>query len=157
MSQNNTSNFSDDTTNKQDRRGVIARALSWFHPFLHRGSFSIVPTLEDDTHYEDTHNDEPWNCSFGTHETDGIWMNHSDRAGTLMAVIVWVLMGYSGVTIALLAQNQHLPTLVACLYCTLVALALSAHAKTTFTDPGTVPSSAVPIRTQGVKFHAFCR
>jgi uncharacterized membrane protein len=83
-------------------------------------------------------------------------MNQRDRVGTLMAFMVWVLMVYSAITILLLAQNHHLAVTIASLYCTLVALALASHAKTTFTDPGSVPSSAVPIVTRGVKFHSMC-
>lgn len=147
-------NYSDQQ--KQDRRGLLSRVLASLHPFLQRLSLKLVPPTDDDVFYEDTHNDEPWKCSFGTHETDGVWMNYSDRVGTLMAFTVWILMGYSGLTVLLLAQNNHIPLVVASLYCTIVALALSSHAKTTFTDPGAVPSSAVPIRTQGIPFHNLC-
>jgi hypothetical protein len=83
-------------------------------------------------------------------------MNQRDRAGTLMAIMVWILMAYSVLTILLLAQNHHLAITIASLHCTLVTLALASHAKTTLTDPGSVPSSAVPIFTKGVKFHAMC-
>jgi len=46
--------------------------------------------------------------------------------------------------VVLLAQNNSLSDGVQILYCTLCALALASHAKTTFTDPGSVPQSAVP-------------
>ena len=29
----------------------------------------------------------------GTTEENGIWMNTSDQAGTVMAVLVWILLG----------------------------------------------------------------
>ena len=43
--------------------------------------------------YRDDFNDSPWSCSMGTTEENGIWMNTSDQAGTVMAVLVWILLG----------------------------------------------------------------
>jgi hypothetical protein len=43
------------------------------------------------------------------------------------------------------------------LYCTICALALASHAKTTFTDPGAIPLSAVPRATLPTNtMHAMC-
>ena len=66
---------------------------------------------------------------------------------------------YSGITVTLLAQHNRLPRFVAMLYCTIGALALASHAKTMFTDPGTVPPSAVPVQTMESHItttHAMC-
>lgn len=90
--------------------------------------------------YFDDTNDFSWDCTFGTAEGDGIWFNRGDPPGQVMAVIVWILIVYSGVTIAFLAQHGHLARGLAYLYCTICALALASHAKTSFSDPGAVPS-----------------
>ncbi|KAL3797517.1 hypothetical protein HJC23_009881 [Cyclotella cryptica] len=95
-------------------------------------------------YYRDNFNDQPYSCSFGTDEENGIWMNTSDQAGTIMAFIVWVLLGYSAWTFTALARSGGIPCSVAATYVTLCCLALSSHAKTTFTDPGSVPQAAVP-------------
>ncbi len=116
--------------------------------------------LNDENYYEDpTNDDESYECcSFGTSENNGIWLNYNDHVGTIMSSLVWVLFFYSGMTIVLLAENNngnngnnnqnyhhhHHHKFVAALYCTLCALALACHAKTSFTDPGSVPSSALP-------------
>jgi hypothetical protein len=47
---------------------------------------------EDGDFYQDHYNDQPWRCSFGTAEEDGIWMNRKDQAGTLMSLLVWLLI-----------------------------------------------------------------
>jgi hypothetical protein len=103
----------------------------------------------------DKHNDDSWTCTFGTTEDDGIWLNVTDRAGMLMATMVWILFLYSAFTILLLAEHHHCPQTIAYLYCTLTALALASHIKTSWTDPGTIPSSAAPIRTD-LQFHTMC-
>jgi len=117
---------------------------------------------DDEYYYEDNVNDEPSNCRCGTSENDGIWLNWKDRVGTLMSTLVWVLFAYSGVTVVMLAQRSHAPTFVAAFYCTICALALASHAKTSLTDPGSVPSSALPVNPslvaaeQGHQRHAMC-
>lgn len=110
-------------------------------------------------YYEDTYNDEPWECTFGTSSEDGIWVNSGDQVGTIMASLVWVLIIYSVITISLLAHNQKLSNGIAMLYATICALALACHAKTTFTDPGSIPQEAVPreaLMRQGITTHAMC-
>ena len=62
---------------------------------------------------------------------------------------------YSGFTVTILAQNNALSSVVAIIYCTLCALALASHAKTTFTDPGSIPHSAVPNEDDGGNHHEF--
>jgi DHHC palmitoyltransferase len=67
---------------------------------------------------------------------------------------------YSGVTVTLLAYSNHLPGIIAISYSTICALALASHAKTTFTDPGSIPQAAVP-RTMDTRpskraMHAMC-
>lgn len=63
---------------------------------------------------------------------------------------------YSGVTVGLLSQHNHLSPVLAKTYFTICALALSAHAKTTFTDPGAIPQSAVPVDVYTPAAHAMC-
>mmetsp|Transcript_25581 Transcript_25581/g.29219 ORF Transcript_25581/g.29219 Transcript_25581/m.29219 type:complete len:442 (+) Transcript_25581:63-1388(+) len=103
----------------------------------------------ENEYYEDSYNDLPWKCSFGTSENDGIWMNTSDISGIIMSSMVWIMIIYSGFTVTLLSQNNALNGMVAIIYCTLCALALASHAKTTFSDPGAVPQSAVPTEDVG--------
>lgn len=99
-------------------------------------------------YYQDDFNDSPWSCRLGTTEEHGIWMNTSDQAGTIMAMLVWLLMVYSGLTVTFLARTGGVPVPLSMLYSGLVALALAAHAKTTLTDPGSIPASAVPTEEQ---------
>jgi len=99
-------------------------------------------------YYIDTFNDQPMTCSFGTSEEAGIWMNLGDQAGSIMAALVWLLMLYSIATVTLLAQTGGIPPLLSMIYCTLQAMALACHAKTSFTDPGSVPKSSVPVELQ---------
>lgn len=122
---------------------------------LHAGSLLSTPPLDDEFMYEDVTNDDPVRCSCGTREDDGIWLNHADRIGCTMSVMVWVLFLYSALTVVLLAQSGHCPKLVAAVYCTLSALALACHIKTSLTDPGSIPASAVPISTN-VPYHTMC-
>jgi len=95
-------------------------------------------------YYRDNFNDQPHSCSFGTGEENGIWMNTSDQAGTIMAFLVWLLLGYSAWTFTALAKSGGVPPFLCMIYVILCTLALASHAKTTFTDPGSVPQAAVP-------------
>ncbi|KAL7565534.1 hypothetical protein ACA910_003813 [Epithemia clementina (nom. ined.)] len=122
----------------------------------HNDTGDTTTTATTNSYYEDTFNDQPWRWTFGTHEDDGIWMNTSDRAGTIMAATVWLLILYSILTMLLLTRQEHVSKYWAAVYATICTLALASHAKTTFTDPGAVASSAVPLVTKGVKFHAMC-
>ena len=66
---------------------------------------------------------------------------------------------YSGITVTLLAQHDNLPSILAITYCTICGLALASHAKTMFTDPGTIPQAAVPchLTTSGTQTtHTMC-
>lgn len=94
--------------------------------------------------YRDNFNDQPYSCNFGTEEENGIWMNTSDEAGTIMAFIVWILLAYSAWTFTLLARSGGIPPYIGAVYIMLCCMALASHAKTTFTDPGSVPQAAVP-------------
>jgi hypothetical protein len=96
-------------------------------------------------YYRDDFNDEPNYCSIGTSEEDGIWMNRSDGPGSIMAIMVWFLFIYSAVTITFLAETQGIHGSLSLIYATLTGLSLASHAKTQFTDPGTVPASAQPV------------
>ena len=109
-------------------------------------------------YYDDT-NDYSNSCTFGTEEGNGIWLNTHDGPGIAMAIIVWILIIYSGLTITLLAQTKHISHVLAYFYCTICALALASHAKTMFTDPGAVPQCAVPIDSAARQHeeHIMCR
>ena len=134
----------------------------------------------DGLYYRDDFNDSSWSCSIGTSDDSGIWMNSSDQAGTIMACLVWLLLGayhehvvvaysclfiltsilhhllllfhcrlvYSAVTVSFLAKTGGIPVVLSFAYGILCALALASHAKTTLTDPGSVPISAVPTELQ---------
>jgi hypothetical protein len=99
-------------------------------------------------YYRDDFNDLSYGCSIGTSDEDGIWVNRGDPAGTIMAMMVWVLLGYSMLTITMLAQTGGIPLYLSYSYTLLCSLALACHAKTSFTDPGSVPPSAVPTEAQ---------
>ena len=99
-------------------------------------------------YYIDTHNDSPWSFSFGTGEEKGIWMNSGDQAGSIMATLVWLLMTYSAVTVTLLTITEGIPPVLGMIYTLLCAMALACHAKTSLTDPGSVPRAAVPQEEQ---------
>jgi DHHC palmitoyltransferase len=118
------------------------------------------PEVDSKTsYYVDTFNDEPWECTFGTSDQDGVWVNCGDKVGQIMSSMVWILISYSVVTVSLLAHNQDLPNSIAMIYGTICALALASHAKTTFTDPGSIPEAAVPraiLFKHGITTHAMC-
>jgi hypothetical protein len=102
----------------------------------------------DSYYYIDHFNDLSWNCSMGTADDYGIWYNRNDPAGTIMSFLVWFLISYSGLTVTWLAQSHSIRTVVYVPYIVLSSLALATHAKTTLTDPGAVPPSAVPTEQQ---------
>lgn len=109
-------------------------------------------------YYIDSFNGESWSCSFGTNEEAGIWMNSGDQAGSVMAALVWILMLYSAVTVTSLTITEGIPPILGMIYAVLVSLALSCHAKTSLTDPGSVPKNAVPLESQrrDSTSHAMC-
>jgi hypothetical protein len=104
--------------------------------------------IDDGTYYRDDFNDYAWTCNFGTTDEDGIWLNQSDPAGTMMAMMVWILLGYSCFTITCVAQTGGIPAYQAFLYTVLIVMALACHVKTSWTDPGSVPAAAVPTEAQ---------
>ena len=112
------------------------------------GGMGIPRIRSPGEHYIDTHNDEPWTFSLGTGEENGIWMNSGDQAGSIMATLVWLLMTYSAVTVTLLTITKGFPPILGMIYALLCAMALACHAKTSLTDPGSVPRAAVPQEEQ---------
>ena len=62
---------------------------------------------EDGEYYEDPYNDQPWRCSFGTAEDDGIWMNRKDQAGTIMSLLVWLLISELQVVTQGMQLSKH--------------------------------------------------
>jgi len=101
----------------------------------------------DGDFYRDDYNDQPDAFVVGTSEESGIWANSTDVAGTIMACMVWVLLTYSAVTITFLAETGGVKCSLAMIYVLFCCLALASHAKTTLSDPGSVPSSAQPNET----------
>jgi DHHC palmitoyltransferase len=98
-------------------------------------------------------------CNYSTGENSGVWYNAKDQVGTIMSFSVWVLVGYSAWTMMLLGQNQHVATAAVAAYWTVCSLALASHAKTTLTDPGSIPRHAVPpssISNSLGKYHSLC-
>ena len=112
------------------------------------GGMGIPRIRSPGEYYIDTHNDEPWTFSLGTGEENGIWMNSGDQAGSIMATLVWLLMTYSAVTVTLLTITKGFPPILGMIYALLCAMALACHAKTSLTDPGSVPRAAVPQEEQ---------
>ena len=136
------------TQQKKDRRNAFQRMWQFLRNTIH------FPTLGYRNLEADT--TESWKLTCGTRESDGTWLNYSDKAGTAMALLVWVLIGYCAATMIVLARRGHIRPDVAAMQCTLNLLIWSCHAKTMLTDPGTIPSTAIPLVTKGVKFHTMC-
>lgn len=63
-------------------------------------------------------------------------------------MLVWLLMVYSALTITFLAQTGGIEFSLAMVYDICCSLALACHAKTTLTDPGSIPAAAVPTEEQ---------
>jgi hypothetical protein len=145
----------EDFTKRTDRRSCFSKCCASINSLV-----CARPKVDDSSeYYEDTFNDEPWECTFGTGDEDGIWVNYGDKVGQIMSSMVWVLISYSALTISLLANNQNLPRSIAMVYATICALALASHSKTMFTDPGSIPREAVPraiLFQQGITTHAMC-
>jgi uncharacterized paraquat-inducible protein A len=57
-------------------------------------------------------------------------------------------MTYSAVTVTLLTITKGFPPVLGMIYTLLCAMALACHAKTSLTDPGSVPRAAVPMEEQ---------
>jgi len=167
----------DDGGEKHDRRGLFSRFMNKTQRNTRRAirktgkevaaaaaavttttSSSALPGSNNHNDFEeyeeDDYNDMPWRCSFGTHENDGVWLNSSDRAGTIMAVLVWVLLLYSTFTVFLVVSAQK--PVVAGAYATVATLALASHVKTTFTDPGAVPRQALPVNATMNTTYLMC-
>ena len=87
-------------------------------------------------------------CLFFFSKQAGVWMNSGDQAGSIMATLVWILLVYSVVTVTALTVTEGIPPILGMIYTVLVMLALASHAKTSLTDPGSVPKCAVPMESQ---------
>jgi hypothetical protein len=92
------------------------------------------------------------------HQQNGIWCNSNDQAGSIMSTMVWVLLLYSASTVTALTITEGIPVVLGMIYNVLVVLALASHAKTSLTDPGSVPSSAIPSERQRLlrDSHSMC-
>ena len=131
---------------RRQRQGPVATRRQWGRG--RRGGVGIPRIRSPGEYYIDTRNDEPWTFSLGTGEENGIWMNSGDQAGSIMATLVWLLMTYSAVTVTLLTITKGFPPILGMIYALLCAMALACHAKTSLTDPGSVPRAAVPQEEQ---------
>jgi hypothetical protein len=109
-------------------------------------------------YYIDSYNDQPAGWTFGTNEQNGIWFNSGDQAGSIMSCMVWVLLTYSALTVTLLAITGGIPVILSMIYNLLVAMSLACHAKTSLTDPGSVPIQAIPSERQRLlkDSHSMC-
>jgi hypothetical protein len=89
---------------------------------------------------------------------NGVWCNSSDQAGTIMSAMVWILMLYSAFTVTALTATEGIPAPCGEIYALLVFMSLSSHAKTSFTDPGSVPVQAIPSERQRLlrDSHSMC-
>jgi len=72
--------------------------------------------------------------------------------------MVWLLMIYSAVTVTLLTVTEGIPVILGMLYNILCVMALACHAKTSLTDPGSVPLQAIPSERQRLlkESHSMC-
>ena len=130
-----------------------------YDALAHNGKPQPAPRLpQRGQYYIDSYNGQSWSCSFGTREDNGIWMNSGDQAGVIMSALVWLLMLYSSVTVTALTVTEGIPVVLGLVYCVLCFLALACHAKTSLTDPGSVPRSAVPCEAQrqSQTAHSMC-
>jgi palmitoyltransferase ZDHHC3/7/25 len=91
-------------------------------------------------------------------QKNGIWCNSSDQAGSIMSAMVWILMLYSAFTVVALTITEGIPIVIGEIYVVLVTLSLASHAKTSLTDPGSVPISAIPSEQQRLMkdSHSMC-
>jgi palmitoyltransferase ZDHHC3/7/25 len=75
-----------------------------------------------------------------------------------MSALVWVLMLYSAVTVTLLTITEGIPVMCGMAYDMLCFMALACHAKTSLTDPGSVPLASIPSERQRLlkDSHSMC-
>lgn len=75
-----------------------------------------------------------------------------------MSAMVWILMLYSAVTVTLLTITEGIPVYLGMIYDILCAMALACHAKTSLSDPGSVPLAAIPSERQRLikDSHSMC-
>jgi palmitoyltransferase ZDHHC3/7/25 len=75
-----------------------------------------------------------------------------------MSAMVWVLMLYSAFTVTALTMTEGIPVTLGMVYAVLVFMSLASHAKTSFTDPGSVPVQAIPSERQRLlrDSHSMC-
>ena len=75
-----------------------------------------------------------------------------------MSALVWLLMLYSAATVTLLTCTEGIPVYLGMIYDVLCGMALACHAKTSLTDPGSVPLAAIPSEKQRLMkdSHSMC-
>jgi uncharacterized paraquat-inducible protein A len=74
-----------------------------------------------------------------------------------MSGLVWLLMLYS-VSVTLLTVTEGIPVSLGMVYNMLCHMALASHAKTSLSDPGSVPIQAIPSERQHLMkdSHSMC-
>jgi hypothetical protein len=95
---------------------------------------------------------------YGIYLQNGTWFNLSDQAGSIMSCMVWLLMIYSAFTVTMLTITEGIPIILGMLYTVLCMMSLASHAKTSLTDPGSVPIQAIPSERQRLlkDSHSMC-
>ena len=75
-----------------------------------------------------------------------------------MSAMVWVLMLYSAFTVTALTVTEGIPVILGMIYDFLCFMSLACHAKTSLTDPGSVPVQAIPSERQRMlqDSHSMC-
>jgi hypothetical protein len=75
-----------------------------------------------------------------------------------MSAMVWLLMMYSAMTVTSLTVTEGIPVPLGIIYNVLVTMSLACHAKTSLTDPGSVPNNAIPNEQQRLanNTHSMC-
>ena len=87
----------------------------------------------------------------GTAETDRLWCNWSDGCGVVCAVITWLLLLFAEYALVFKVLVPWKGPMAAgtllhgAIFTGLVSLAITSHVKAMMTNPGAVPSNAIPV------------
>jgi len=95
-------------------------------------------------------------CTLGTKPSDGIWFNTVDRTGLIMSTLVWFLTIYATLVIIFLGKTEGIPQMFSTIFVILACLSLACHAKTSLSDPGSVPIDAEPLNPIAVGLAPCC-
>lgn len=73
-----------------------------------------------------------------------IWFIQSE-VGVILSLFVWTVLLFSEFTIKFIAQHDYINSVHSYIVSILIVLALWCHLKTMISDPGAVPTDAMPI------------